>query len=269
MSPSDPYACSLLTLCGNLRAPSNGGSPARTTPGFPNPTVIDVKTRQPVTVCRENPQMISTRSVAAATGAQESTRGSSTCARDGYVRTDSHVFDVFELESFADERRRCSVRSARTRRAPGSTISVNSGDHCRYCPALQRSVPPRTPQLARSMVPDLQAVQSRIAGALPDRCRQGMGACSSRSARFSTRSRTRSKGHHAAQTPIHAFERGRSCARCRSSAEDLNRSKRPLALPPREGARPTPRSGALPVARIKADPDDRNGEGGQEEGETA
>lgn len=196
------------------------------------PTVIDVKTGQPVTVCRENPQMMfHSLCRMAATGAQEIDARILYVREDGHVRTDSHVFDVFELESFADELDVLLGQIGRARIALQSgTLTVNSGDHCRYCPALQAC--PAYTALARSMVPDLEAVQSRIAALSPADAGKAWALLEQVGTLYDTVKDALKV--YAAQTPI-VLPNGKIVREVSYEREDLNRSSA-LALLRAKGA---------------------------------
>ncbi len=86
---------------------------------------------------------------------------------DGGVRRDCHEFGAFDLESFQDDLRTMvrGVAEARAARDRGESLSVTSGDHCRYCPA--KAACPKYTALARSMLPELRDVASRLQSMTP------------------------------------------------------------------------------------------------------
>ena len=132
------------------------------------PVVADVKTGQPVTACRENPQMMFHALVQMIrTGASEVDARIIYVREDGGVKLDSWTFDVFTLEEFADELDVMLGRVTRARLAVAQgDVRVSTGDHCRYCPALQAC--PAYVSLARTMATDLDGVAQKIAALAPD-----------------------------------------------------------------------------------------------------
>lgn len=131
------------------------------------PAVVDVKTGQPVTVCRENPQMMFHALVQMLrTGASEVDARILYVREDGAIHPDSWTFDVFSLEAFADELDVMLGRVVRARLSVASgDVRVATGDHCRYCPALQAC--PAYTSLARTMATDLDGAAEKIAALAP------------------------------------------------------------------------------------------------------
>ncbi len=129
------------------------------------PVVADVKTGQPVTPCRENPQMMFHALIQMLrTGASEVDARILYVREDGNVKLDSWTFDVFTLEGFADE---LDVMLGRVTRARLSVLQgdvrVSKGEHCSYCPAMPAC--PAYTALARSMRGDMELAYAKL-GAL-------------------------------------------------------------------------------------------------------
>jgi hypothetical protein len=133
------------------------------------PVVIDVKTGQPVTACCDNPQIkFFARVLQLRTGAQEVEGRIAYVSDDGHVEVDSHTFSAFDLDSFGDDLAEIvrRVASARTRHAAGEVLTVSSGSHCRYCPAMAAC--PRYTALARTMVGDVEDMTARLGVMTPE-----------------------------------------------------------------------------------------------------
>ncbi len=133
------------------------------------PVVIDVKTGQPVTSCRDNPQIkFFARVLQLRTGAPEVEGRIAYVSDDGHVELDTWMFSAYDLDSFGDDlafivRR---VASERARLAAGETLTVSSGSHCRYCPSM--SACPRYTALARTMVADVADITGRLGVMTPE-----------------------------------------------------------------------------------------------------
>lgn len=126
--------------------------------------VGDVKTGELVTPCRDNPQMkFHARARQLATGASEVEGRLIYIRRDGKVMLDCHTFRAFELETFQDEAVFFIERreAARARYEATGQVTVSTGDHCKYCPAMTAC--PRYVALARSMVVDVVELGTDVA----------------------------------------------------------------------------------------------------------
>lgn len=133
------------------------------------PVVIDVKTGQPVTSCRENPQiMFFARIRQLLTGAPEVEGRIAYVSDDGHVELDTAMFSAFDLDSFGDDLAEIvrRVAAARARLAAGEVLTVSSGSHCRYCPAMAAC--PRYTALARTMVDDVADMTARLGAMTPE-----------------------------------------------------------------------------------------------------
>jgi len=121
------------------------------------PVVTDLKSGQEVTEAKANPQ-VKFHGLARhlRTGAPTVEGRLQYIEESGKVWTDPHRFDAFDLQVFGDEMADTVVRMRRAREAVarGESVTVYSGDHCRYCPAMMAC--PRYTSLARRMLPDLQ-----------------------------------------------------------------------------------------------------------------
>jgi hypothetical protein len=133
------------------------------------PVVVDVKTGQPVTRCQDNAQIkFFARVLQLRTGASEVEGRLAYVREDGSITRDTWTFSAFELDSFGDDLAEVvrRVLSARVRLARGETLSVRSGDHCGYCPAM--SACPRYTALARTMVEDVNDIAARLDAMTPE-----------------------------------------------------------------------------------------------------
>lgn len=133
------------------------------------PVVIDVKTGQPVTRCRDNLQIrFFARILQLLSGAAEVEGRIAYVREDGHVDRDCWTFSLFELDSFGDDMiellRRVSV--ARERLTAGAPLAVRTGEHCQYCPAM--SACPRYTALARTMVEDVAQVHAQLGAMTPE-----------------------------------------------------------------------------------------------------
>jgi hypothetical protein len=134
------------------------------------PVVGDIKSgHAEVTACEDNAQIrFFCRVKQLQTGAPRVEGRILYVREDGHVRQDCHEFGAFDLESFQDDLRTMARRisDARARLAAGDSLSVYSGDHCTYCPAMQAC--PRYTALARNLVPELLYIKARFAAMTPD-----------------------------------------------------------------------------------------------------
>jgi hypothetical protein len=133
------------------------------------PVVIDVKTGQPVTRCQDNPQIkFFARILQLRTGAAEVEGRIAYVREDGQIDRDCYTFSAFELDSFGDELAALvdKVSSARAHLANGGTLTVSSGDHCTYCPAMASC--PRYTSLARTMVSDVEQISAQLEMMTPE-----------------------------------------------------------------------------------------------------
>lgn len=131
--------------------------------------VADVKTGDPVTACRENPQMMfHARARQLRTGAAEVEARLIYIRRDGKVSLDCAMFTAFELDCFEDELSalRARIEDARARFAATGQVSVSTGPHCRYCPAMTAC--PRYVALARTMAADVADIPARLEMLTPE-----------------------------------------------------------------------------------------------------
>jgi len=130
------------------------------------PVIGDLKFGyQRVAPCSENAQMMTyVLARALITGAPEVEGRIWYVAPDGSVWTDSHTFDTFELDGFADELEDAfdEVRAAKRVYLAGGQLSVSTGDWCRNCDSL--SACPAYNRLARSMLGDMTELEARIDG---------------------------------------------------------------------------------------------------------
>lgn len=132
------------------------------------PVVLDWKTGQSVTACRDNRQIQFAAAVAMRTFESSEVEGRVVYLReDGSHWVDSHVFDAIDVDLFlrdvalSDKRTRQSHESLRV----GGTPNVHEGDHCQYCPALAGC--PAKVALAKSMLLDVQSVPETVAALTP------------------------------------------------------------------------------------------------------
>lgn len=133
------------------------------------PVVIDVKTGQPVTRCQDNPQIkFFARILQLRTGAAEVEGRIAYVREDGHIDRDCWTFSAFELDSFGDELAEMvdRVASARRHLTDGGTLTVRSGDHCTYCPAMAAC--PRYTALARTMVSDVEQINAQLGMMTPE-----------------------------------------------------------------------------------------------------
>lgn len=133
------------------------------------PVVLDIKTGwEPVAPCAENPQIMFFAWVRMLLTGAPAVEGRIAYVReDGSVRLDSHTFERFDLECFADGLEEMAGLVIATRRAyaAGATVQVARGSHCRYCEAMPFC--PAFTQLARTMATDLVDVRASIAELTP------------------------------------------------------------------------------------------------------
>lgn len=133
------------------------------------PVVIDIKTGQRVTVCRDNPQMMFHALMARSrTGAEEVQARILYIAPDGSVSPDTWVFDSFDLDAFADDLEKVenAIDQAEAQLAEKGTVTVHTGDWCKHCPAMQ--VCPAYVGMARRMVTDLDDVRVKLETLTPE-----------------------------------------------------------------------------------------------------
>lgn len=103
-------------------------------------TVDDIKTGMPVTPCRENAQLgFHALARAQTTGASRVRARIRYIGPAGRIRTDEHTFGAFDLDDVADRLHAIRVRvlEAKAQIRAGEVPTVYTGDHCRWCPALQ------------------------------------------------------------------------------------------------------------------------------------
>lgn len=79
------------------------------------------------------------------------------------IETSSHVYTALELDSFLDEYETALTlaRAARAIYKSGGVPDVSTGDHCRYCEAMEAC--PAYTSLARAMVASTEDLESRVA----------------------------------------------------------------------------------------------------------
>lgn len=133
------------------------------------PRVDDWKTGYDVTPCAENLQMGTYACAkAAVTGANEIDARIRYVRENGSVRTDRHVFKRIELDDIADRLAdtATAVEAARKASAEGRPVSVSTGPHCRYCPALTAC--PAHAAMVRRMLPELEEIDQKLQALTPN-----------------------------------------------------------------------------------------------------
>jgi hypothetical protein len=128
----------------------------------------DVKTGLQVTRTEHNPQAkFHALARYCATGAPEVEVRLSYIGWTGKVTHDSHVFTAFDLDEFMDELRelQAHIAAARLRYLTSGDVTVSSGDHCKYCPAMAAC--PAYTALARTMAADIADIEGRLEALTP------------------------------------------------------------------------------------------------------
>jgi hypothetical protein len=128
------------------------------------PVVIDLKFGyERVAPCEVNAQMLTyCLARALVTDAPEVEGRIEYIAPDGKVWIDSHLFTAFDLDGFGNELEDAfdRVAAATTVYLAGGELNVATGDHCRYCGAME-SCPAYT-KLARAMLDEAMTLEARL-----------------------------------------------------------------------------------------------------------
>lgn len=128
------------------------------------PVVLDMKFGyERVAPCEVNAQMLTyCLARAIVTGAPEVEGRIAYVAPEGTIWVDSHTFTAFDLDGFANELEDAFDRVASARRVyvAGGDLNVATGEHCRYCGAMESC--PAYVKLARAMLPEALALEAAV-----------------------------------------------------------------------------------------------------------
>lgn len=133
------------------------------------PVVLDWKTGQSVTPCKDNAQMLFAAVCAANHFGSDDVEARVAYVReDGYVHIDSHVFERFDLEDFVDRlaMAHTSALEALATIEQGGVPDVSPGAWCDYCPAMHSC--PAHVTLVRAAASELDTIATRIAALTPE-----------------------------------------------------------------------------------------------------